>query len=77
MGKKQGLYSFEQANGIYLFSDSLQTIDSIINTMKLKRKECKEYFKKQIEEFYEKKIVASKLSSEGCKLIARVQMYFL
>ena len=54
LGKKEGLYTFEQVKGIYLFHDSFQTIECMTNTMKIKRKECKEYFKKQIEEFYAK-----------------------
>ncbi|EGR34187.1 hypothetical protein IMG5_021020 [Ichthyophthirius multifiliis] len=52
LGKQEGLFGFEQAKGLYLFHKSFSEINCLTNTMKLKRKECKDYFKQFIDEFY-------------------------
>ncbi|KAL4446543.1 hypothetical protein ABPG74_005481 [Tetrahymena malaccensis] len=52
LGKAEGLFSFEQVKSLHLFPESFQTIDCMTNTLKIKRKECRDYFRDTIDKLY-------------------------
>ncbi|XP_035308927.1 long-chain-fatty-acid--CoA ligase 6 isoform X2 [Cricetulus griseus] len=53
LGKESGLYSFEQVKAIHIHSDMFSVQNGLLTpTLKAKRPELREYFKKQIEELY-------------------------
>uniref|UniRef100_A0A4X1ULV6 Arachidonate--CoA ligase n=1 Tax=Sus scrofa TaxID=9823 RepID=A0A4X1ULV6_PIG len=53
LGKESGLHSFEQVKAIYIHSDMFSVQNGLLTpTLKAKRPELREYFKKQIEELY-------------------------
>ncbi|KAF7249369.1 Long-chain-fatty-acid--CoA ligase 6 [Varanus komodoensis] len=53
LGKESGLHSFEQVKGIYIHSEMFSVQNGLLTpTLKAKRPELREYFKKQIEELY-------------------------
>nr|XP_042139938.1 long-chain-fatty-acid--CoA ligase 6 isoform X1 [Peromyscus maniculatus bairdii] len=53
LGKKSGLHSFEQVKAIYIHCDMFSVQNGLLTpTLKAKRPELREYFKKQIEELY-------------------------
>ncbi|XP_022348854.1 long-chain-fatty-acid--CoA ligase 6 isoform X2 [Enhydra lutris kenyoni] len=53
LGKQSGLHSFEQVKAIYIHSDMFSVQNGLLTpTLKAKRPELREYFKKQIEELY-------------------------
>ncbi|XP_006116139.3 long-chain-fatty-acid--CoA ligase 6 isoform X1 [Pelodiscus sinensis] len=53
LGKESGLYSFEQVKAIYIHSDTFSVQNGLLTpTLKAKRRELRDYFKKQIEELY-------------------------
>uniref|UniRef100_A0A2K5C2R6 Long-chain-fatty-acid--CoA ligase n=1 Tax=Aotus nancymaae TaxID=37293 RepID=A0A2K5C2R6_AOTNA len=53
LGKESGLHSFEQVKAIHIHSDMFSVQNGLLTpTLKAKRPELKEYFKKQIEELY-------------------------
>uniref|UniRef100_A0A8B9VT80 Arachidonate--CoA ligase n=1 Tax=Anas zonorhyncha TaxID=75864 RepID=A0A8B9VT80_9AVES len=53
LGKESGLHSFEQVKAIYIHSDMFSVQNGLLTpTLKAKRPELRDYFKKQIEELY-------------------------
>ncbi|EDM04428.1 acyl-CoA synthetase long-chain family member 6, isoform CRA_a [Rattus norvegicus] len=53
LGKESGLHSFEQVKAIYIHCDMFSVQNGLLTpTLKAKRPELREYFKKQIEELY-------------------------
>ncbi|XP_032482714.1 long-chain-fatty-acid--CoA ligase 6 isoform X8 [Phocoena sinus] len=53
LGKESGLHSFEQVKAIHIHSDMFSVQNGLLTpTLKAKRPELREYFKKQIEELY-------------------------
>uniref|UniRef100_A0A4X2KA81 Long-chain-fatty-acid--CoA ligase n=1 Tax=Vombatus ursinus TaxID=29139 RepID=A0A4X2KA81_VOMUR len=53
LGKESGLHSFEQVKAIYIHSDMFSVQNGLLTpTLKAKRRELRDYFKKQIEELY-------------------------
>ncbi|XP_006010635.1 long-chain-fatty-acid--CoA ligase 6 isoform X2 [Latimeria chalumnae] len=53
LGKESGLHSFEQVKDIYIHSEMFSVQNGLLTpTLKAKRTELREYFKKQIEELY-------------------------
>ncbi|XP_045856448.1 long-chain-fatty-acid--CoA ligase 6 isoform X4 [Meles meles] len=53
LGKQSGLHSFEQVKAIHIHSDMFSVQNGLLTpTLKAKRPELREYFKKQIEELY-------------------------
>ncbi|XP_038182364.1 long-chain-fatty-acid--CoA ligase 6 isoform X1 [Arvicola amphibius] len=53
LGKESGLHSFEQVKAIYIHCDMFTVQNGLLTpTLKAKRPELREYFKKQIEELY-------------------------
>ncbi|XP_055458772.1 long-chain-fatty-acid--CoA ligase 6 isoform X4 [Psammomys obesus] len=53
LGKQSGLHSFEQVKAIYIHCDMFSVQNGLLTpTLKAKRPELREYFKKQIEELY-------------------------
>ncbi|XP_063148394.1 long-chain-fatty-acid--CoA ligase 6 [Candoia aspera] len=53
LGKESGLHSFEQVKAIYIHSEMFSVQNGLLTpTLKAKRPELREYFKKQIEELY-------------------------
>ncbi|XP_066416207.1 long-chain-fatty-acid--CoA ligase 6 isoform X1 [Molothrus aeneus] len=53
LGKESGLQSFEQVKAIYIHSDMFSVQNGLLTpTLKAKRPELRDYFKKQIEELY-------------------------
>ncbi|KAF5913468.1 hypothetical protein HPG69_017086 [Diceros bicornis minor] len=53
LGKESGLYSFEQVKAIHIHSDMFSVQNGLLTpTLKAKRPELREYFRKQIEELY-------------------------
>ncbi|KAB0385699.1 hypothetical protein FD755_000655 [Muntiacus reevesi] len=53
LGKEGGLHSFEQVKAIHIHSDMFSVQNGLLTpTLKAKRPELREYFKKQIEELY-------------------------
>ncbi|XP_074865408.1 long-chain-fatty-acid--CoA ligase 6 [Carettochelys insculpta] len=53
LGKESGLHSFEQVKAIYIHSDLFSVQNGLLTpTLKAKRRELRDYFKKQIEELY-------------------------
>uniref|UniRef100_A0A8C5VN11 Long-chain-fatty-acid--CoA ligase n=1 Tax=Microcebus murinus TaxID=30608 RepID=A0A8C5VN11_MICMU len=53
LGKESGLHSFEQVKAIHIHSDMFSVQNGLLTpTLKAKRPELRQYFKKQIEELY-------------------------
>uniref|UniRef100_A0A7M4EVT5 Long-chain-fatty-acid--CoA ligase n=1 Tax=Crocodylus porosus TaxID=8502 RepID=A0A7M4EVT5_CROPO len=53
LGKESGLHSFEQVKAIYIHSDMFSVQNGLLTpTLKAKRPELRDYFKKQIQELY-------------------------
>uniref|UniRef100_A0A8C3IPW9 Long-chain-fatty-acid--CoA ligase n=1 Tax=Chrysemys picta bellii TaxID=8478 RepID=A0A8C3IPW9_CHRPI len=53
LGKEGGLHSFEQVKTIYIHSDMFSIQNGLLTpTLKARRRELRDYFKKQIEELY-------------------------
>ncbi|XP_061278842.1 long-chain-fatty-acid--CoA ligase 6 isoform X4 [Bos javanicus] len=53
LGQESGLHSFEQVKAIHIHSDMFSVQNGLLTpTLKAKRPELREYFKKQIEELY-------------------------
>ncbi|XP_045406689.1 long-chain-fatty-acid--CoA ligase 6 [Lemur catta] len=53
LGKESGLHSFEQVKAIHIHCDMFSVQNGLLTpTLKAKRPELREYFKKQIEELY-------------------------
>uniref|UniRef100_A0A8C2UHC7 Long-chain-fatty-acid--CoA ligase n=1 Tax=Coturnix japonica TaxID=93934 RepID=A0A8C2UHC7_COTJA len=53
LGKESGLHSFEQVKAIYIHSDMFSVQNGLLTpTLKAKRPELRDYFKKQIEDLY-------------------------
>ncbi|XP_076994464.1 long-chain-fatty-acid--CoA ligase 6 isoform X3 [Tamandua tetradactyla] len=53
LGKESGLHSFEQVKAIHIHSEMFSVQNGLLTpTLKAKRPELREYFKKQIEELY-------------------------
>ncbi|XP_064377223.1 long-chain-fatty-acid--CoA ligase 6 isoform X3 [Dromaius novaehollandiae] len=53
LGKESGLHSFEQVKAIYIHSDMFSVQNGLLTpTLKAKRPELRDYFKRQIEELY-------------------------
>ncbi|CAM5132723.1 unnamed protein product [Eretmochelys imbricata] len=53
LGKEGGLHSFEQVKAIYIHSDLFSVQNGLLTpTLKARRRELRDYFKKQIEELY-------------------------
>ncbi|XP_015285021.1 PREDICTED: long-chain-fatty-acid--CoA ligase 6 isoform X2 [Gekko japonicus] len=53
LGKESGLYSFEQVKAVYIHSEMFSVQNGLLTpTLKARRPELREYFKKQIEELY-------------------------
>uniref|UniRef100_A0A803VQY5 Arachidonate--CoA ligase n=1 Tax=Ficedula albicollis TaxID=59894 RepID=A0A803VQY5_FICAL len=53
LGKESGLHSFEQVKAIYIHSEMFSVQNGLLTpTLKAKRPELRDYFKKQIEELY-------------------------
>ncbi|XP_042303448.1 long-chain-fatty-acid--CoA ligase 6 [Sceloporus undulatus] len=53
LGKESGLHSFEQVKAVYIHSEMFSVQNGLLTpTLKAKRPELREYFKKQIEELY-------------------------
>uniref|UniRef100_UPI00398EDE91 long-chain-fatty-acid--CoA ligase 6-like isoform X4 n=1 Tax=Pristiophorus japonicus TaxID=55135 RepID=UPI00398EDE91 len=53
LGQRAGLYSFEQVKGIYLHYEMFSVQNGLLTpTLKAKRPEMRNYFRKQIEELY-------------------------
>ncbi|XP_069508621.1 long-chain-fatty-acid--CoA ligase 6 isoform X1 [Ambystoma mexicanum] len=53
LGKESGLHSFEQVKAIHIHSDMFSIQNGLLTpTLKAKRPELRDYFKKQIEELY-------------------------
>ncbi|NWX46425.1 ACSL6 ligase, partial [Steatornis caripensis] len=53
LGKESGLHSFEQVKAIYIHSDMFSVQNGLLTpTLKAKRPELRDYFKKQIKELY-------------------------
>ncbi|XP_070427220.1 long-chain-fatty-acid--CoA ligase 6 isoform X6 [Equus przewalskii] len=53
LGKEGGLHSFEQVKAIHIHSDMFSVQNGLLTpTLKAKRPELREYFKKQIEDLY-------------------------
>ncbi|KAM6056307.1 long-chain-fatty-acid--CoA ligase 6 isoform 6-T9 [Chlamydotis macqueenii] len=53
LGKESGLHSFEQVKAIHIHSDMFSVQNGLLTpTLKAKRPELRDYFKKQIEELY-------------------------
>uniref|UniRef100_A0A2K6G9I4 Long-chain-fatty-acid--CoA ligase n=1 Tax=Propithecus coquereli TaxID=379532 RepID=A0A2K6G9I4_PROCO len=53
LGKESGLHSFEQVKAIHVHSDMFSVQNGLLTpTLKAKRPELREYFKKEIEELY-------------------------
>ncbi|KAM9129611.1 long-chain-fatty-acid--CoA ligase 6 isoform 2-T6 [Pangshura tecta] len=53
LGKEGGLHSFEQVKAIYIHSDMFSIQNGLLTpTLKARRRELRDYFKKQIEELY-------------------------
>nr|KAF6346878.1 hypothetical protein mPipKuh1_010619 [Pipistrellus kuhlii] len=53
LGKESGLHSFEQVKAIHIHSDMFSVENGLLTpTLKAKRPELREYFKKQIQELY-------------------------
>ncbi|XP_017690104.1 PREDICTED: long-chain-fatty-acid--CoA ligase 6 [Lepidothrix coronata] len=53
LGKESGLHSFEQVKAIYIHTDMFSVQNGLLTpTLKAKRPELRDYFKKQIEELY-------------------------
>ncbi|XP_067423558.1 long-chain-fatty-acid--CoA ligase 6 isoform X2 [Emydura macquarii macquarii] len=53
LGKESGLHSFEQVKAIYIHSDMFSIQNGLLTpTLKAKRRELRDYFKKEIEELY-------------------------
>uniref|UniRef100_A0A452INI5 Long-chain-fatty-acid--CoA ligase n=1 Tax=Gopherus agassizii TaxID=38772 RepID=A0A452INI5_9SAUR len=53
LGKEGGLHSFEQVKAIYIHSDMFSIENGLLTpTLKARRRELRDYFKKQIEELY-------------------------
>ncbi|KAL2778783.1 long-chain-fatty-acid--CoA ligase 6 isoform f [Daubentonia madagascariensis] len=53
LGKESGLHSFEQVKAIHIHSDMFSVQNGLLTpTLKAKRPELREYFKKEIEELY-------------------------
>ncbi|KAF6081679.1 hypothetical protein HJG60_008716 [Phyllostomus discolor] len=53
LGKESGLHSFEQVKAIHIHSDMFSVQNGLLTpTLKAKRPELREYFRKQIEELY-------------------------
>ncbi|NWH66363.1 ACSL6 ligase, partial [Geococcyx californianus] len=53
LGKESGLHSFEQVKAIYIHSDMFSVQNGLLTpTLKAKRPELRDYFRKQIEELY-------------------------
>lgn len=52
LGKHEGLFSFEQAKSLLLFHESFLNINCLTNTLKIKRKECRDYFRADIDKLY-------------------------
>ncbi|XP_007461381.1 PREDICTED: long-chain-fatty-acid--CoA ligase 6 isoform X1 [Lipotes vexillifer] len=53
LGKEGGLHSFEQVKAIHIHSDMFSVQNGLLTpTLKAKRPELREYFRKQIEELY-------------------------
>ncbi|XP_030068484.1 long-chain-fatty-acid--CoA ligase 6 [Microcaecilia unicolor] len=53
LGKEGGLHSFEQVKAIYIHPDMFSIQNGLLTpTLKAKRRELRDYFKKQIEELY-------------------------
>uniref|UniRef100_A0A8B9I8L1 Arachidonate--CoA ligase n=1 Tax=Anser brachyrhynchus TaxID=132585 RepID=A0A8B9I8L1_9AVES len=57
LGKESGLHSFEQVKAIYIHSDMFSVQNGLLTpTLKAKRPELRDYFKKQIEELYSNQV---------------------
>ncbi|KAM6475121.1 long-chain-fatty-acid--CoA ligase 6 isoform 1-T4 [Liasis olivaceus] len=53
LGKESGLHSFEQVKAIYIHSEMFSVQNGLLTpTLKARRPELREYFKKQIEQLY-------------------------
>ncbi|XP_061473056.1 long-chain-fatty-acid--CoA ligase 6 isoform X2 [Rhineura floridana] len=53
LGKESGLHSFEQVKAVYVHSEMFSVQNGLLTpTLKARRPELREYFKKQIEELY-------------------------
>ncbi|XP_044517843.1 long-chain-fatty-acid--CoA ligase 6 isoform X2 [Gracilinanus agilis] len=53
LGKESGLHTFEQVKAIYIHSDMFSVQNGLLTpTLKAKRPELRDYFKKQLEELY-------------------------
>ncbi|KAL7989169.1 hypothetical protein Chor_011835 [Crotalus horridus] len=53
LGKESGLYSFEQVKAVYIHSEMFSVQNGLLTpTLKARRSELREYFKKQIEDLY-------------------------
>ncbi|KAH0629767.1 hypothetical protein JD844_012117, partial [Phrynosoma platyrhinos] len=53
LGKESGLHSFEQVKAVYIHSEMFSVQNGLLTpTLKARRPELREYFKKQIEELY-------------------------
>ena len=57
-GKKDGLHSFEQAKNVHLEPKSFVERELVTPSMKLQRFQAKQFYKKNIDEMYEKGMLA-------------------